>query len=677
MMKINHWNDAQTAKEVTKRWQHAAGARRKLEDQWQDNEYTVYGDSGLSGFNLASLRTSDDLDSQSPDPHAQFRVSYVFKNLRFIHSQLSANPPSVAMKPTSSDQEDRRRADAADRVVRYAIRQYKMQENVDALTLNTLIYGTGAMKIVWDPSKGDIVEFDEQEGKVVLEGDISISIPHSWNLYLDPDARNSDQIKYVIERIYMDFDEAVAKWPEKKEVLEQARKQNGDSPTTSDSSLNSHIKEEHYNAVELLEYWETGLPSNGYLGRYCVVTTGGSTIVPCGPSTHRFPKAGSVAAVLKKNLPDEVQAARIAALPQMATLPYHILTDIDVANSVWGKSAVEYAAALQQHLVDIDTATLDNVRAHGAARLVVPEGAGVNTDLSNSPWDVVTIAGTQPPFFAETPALMPEMAATRQNLIKGIDDIMGVNEAMFGQQSREQSGASMQYATNQGNMIRRRLFNKYVLVVESIYKTILNLVRKHWPIERNILVLGKEKALESVALKGADIDGGYDVVGEYGVTLSLDPITRREEILALQPFFEKAGVPTRTSLKLMKLNELEGLYDLAELAETRQMEYFQEMIAKQIYLPPEEMQDHENMIASAMLWFMSAEFKYLDQSSKVLCRQHVKERIQLAAQEKAGGLSGQAPQPPGPAPAPPGPGQMPVAQAPVPGAPITPPIING
>jgi hypothetical protein len=308
------------------------------------------------------------------------------------------------------------------------------------------------------------------------------------------------------------------------------------------------------------------------------------------------------------------------------------------------------------------------------ARLVVPENTTINTDLSNSPWDVVTVSGSQPPHFVEVPQLMPEMAATRQDLIRGIDDIMGVNESMFGQQSREQSGASMQYATNQGNMVRRRLFNKYVLTVESIYKSILNLVRKHWPVERNVLVLGKERVLEAISLKGADIDGGYDVVGEYGVTLSLDPITRREEILAMQPFFEKAGVPPRTSLKLMKLNELEGMFDVAELAETRQQEYFQEMIARNMYIPPAEMEDHENMIASAYLWFMSAEFKHLGEQEKLLCRQHIKERIQLAAAEKAP-VAG--PQAPGPAPAPPGPGELPVGQSPIPGAPVTPPLING
>jgi hypothetical protein len=93
------------------------------------------------------------------------------------------------MRPTSSDQEDHRRADAADRTVRYMVRQYLMQENFDNLTLNTLVYGTGVIKTIWDPTKGDIVEFNKESGELTLEGDISIGVPFIWNIFLDPDAR--------------------------------------------------------------------------------------------------------------------------------------------------------------------------------------------------------------------------------------------------------------------------------------------------------------------------------------------------------------------------------------------------------------------------------------------------------------------------------------------------------
>jgi hypothetical protein len=401
------------------------------------------------------------------------------------------------------------------------------------------------------------------------------------------------------------------------------------------------------------------------MGRHCLLTSSGAVIEQCGPSPFRFKRAGAARKLLEKNLPDDILEEQLGKLPEQAGLPYHILTDIDVPNLVWGRSNVEYVSQLQENLLRIDTAVLDNIQAHGVARMIVPDNAEVAENLSNSPWDVVKIAGNQPPYFMEIPQLMPEMVATRLNLIQGINDGFGVNDAMFGVQKRETSGTSMNYATNQGNMIRRRLFNKYVLAVESVYKSVLKLVVKHWPVSRTIQVLGKENALESIDLKGSDVDGGYDIIGEYGVSLSLDPMSRREEILMLQPLFEKAGVPTRTSLKLMKLNELEGMYDRLSLAENRQREVFDEMIATGGYIPPEDLLDHENMIGWALEYFMTAEFQFLEPQLKELCKQHVRDRVQLAAQEKAA-LSGPPPgATPGPTPVPgaappPEPGQPPL-----------------
>ena len=634
------WDKSKTKVEISKRFKNARDFRIFLEDQWIVNERTAYsttsnmGTAGLSSALESSFRTGmAGVDNSDADVN----VNYTFKNLRFIHAQMSSNPPMVAVTPTTSDQADRRRAEAADKIVRWSLRHYSLQEKIDQLTLHTLVYGTGMIKATWDATLGDILAFDRETGEVDMEGDINVEIPFTWNIFIDPDARSWDQVKWVIERKYMDYDEAVARWPDKEEILKQSKIDGGtDSPYSKDGrGRESHIREQRYNSVELLEYWEIGLPTNGFLGRYCITTPGGDPVEETRPNPYRFRTPGAIAEIEAMNASDEEKEILIRRLPEKAKLPYHILTDIDIPNVVWGRSFIQYAAGLQDNLNRLDTAVLDNIQAHGVARMVVPESADVDDALSNSPWDVVKISGNQPPYFVNSPSLMPEMSRSRIDYINGINDVSGVNESMFGQQSREQSGASMQYATNQGNMVRRRLFNKYTLVVESFYSAILSLVTKHWTTIRTISVLGEENAMEAVDVRGMDVDGGYDIRGEYGTTLSLDPITRREELLQLQPLFEKAGVPIRTTMRMLRLNELEGLFDQIKLAENRQKEVFDEMAANSIYIAPEELEDHENMIAYGLGWFMSAEFKYLADDLKVLCKQHIKDRIAMAAQEKA------------------------------------------
>lgn len=667
-LKVITWDRPRTKMETNKRFRNASNYRTRLEDRWIRNERTIYSTSSPTNITGAGMLPEETMmQEQGVDgSSAESNTAFVFKNFRFIHAQMSANPPIVAMRPTSSDQEDHRKADAADRIARWALRRYNLQELQDQMNLHALLYGTGLIKTVWDSTRGDITGFDEESGELELEGDICISVPFLWNIYIDPDARSWQEVKFLFEKIYMDYDEACARWPERAEILKAARLEESES---SQSGKQTQIQNMHYNCVELLEYWETGLPTNGYMGRYCITTCQGEVIEECRPSPFRFKRAGAVSKIENDDtLSDDEKEAKLDRLPEQASLPYHILTDVDMPNMVYGRSNIEYVSMLQDNLNCIDSTVLDNIQAHGVARMVVPEGVEVNEDaLSNSPWDVTRVTSSQTPFFVKPPELMPDMTRTRDNLKADINDVQGVNESMFGQQSRETSSAAMQYATNQGNMVRRRLFNKYTLAVESLYRAILNLVRKHWTTERTINVIGKEKALEAIDLKGADIDGGYDVVGEYGTSLSLDPITRREEILSLQPLFEKAGVNVRKTLEMLKLNELEGMYDELDIAGSRQKEIFDEMIAKQAYIPPKKFRDHENMIAWAMRYFMSQEFESLPEEIQALCERHIEERAQVAATENP------PPAPPGsPGPAPAGPVGPAAGSVPPPAAQPTP-----
>ena len=634
-MKIQTWNDAdQAKKELSKRLSNAIETRKDYEYQWSFNERTLQNTKGFStSAEEVALGFDSESEVQGYDDTKSIGINYTFKNLRFIHSQLSSNPPTVVARPNSNDADDRRKADAADRLIRYAIRQYKMQERFDQATLNCLYYGTAFVKVLMDPTKGEMLEVKD-DGTIIMEGDISVSTPTPWNIFVDPDADNWDDVTYVHERIYMPWEEAIFQFGEDKEdLLKKARKEEiTEGQTTGAKGSKSSITSRKYDVVEIFQYWEKGLPRNGMQGRFCYHLEDGTLLTPVQFNPHSFLSPDS-----KTGIP-------------VAQLPYHCLTDLDIPNTTWGKATVDYEVGLQDTHNRMLNVMLDNLRAHAVARIILPDGAEISDDsITNNPIDVIRITGGlgQAPQFMNPmpwPTAFNDMMMTVK---QGIDDSAGVNEAMFGEIKRETSGFSLQYATNQGNMIRRRLFNKYVLLTESIYKAYLALVREHWKVARQIKVLGSEKAFETFDIDATDIDGGFDLVVEYGASLSLDPTTRREEILTLMPIFEKAGVSTRTILSMLKLNELEGLYDLIKMAEDRQYEVFKEMIDTGRPIEPKELEDHENMLAYAYRYVMTSEFKYLDQQSKELIEGHIKAREAIAAPPAApagaGGAGGLAP----------------------------------
>jgi hypothetical protein len=102
-------------------------------------------------------------------------------------------------------------------------------------------------------------------------------------------------------------------------------------------------------------------------------------------------------------------------------------------------------------------------------------------------------------------------------------------------------------------------------------------------------------------------------------------------MLTLMPLFEKASIPPKTILSLLKLNELDGAYDRAQMAADRQREVFETMMATGGYVAPRELQDHASMLAFGYDFLMTSEFQGLPDSVKDLIEQHIREREQMAA----------------------------------------------
>jgi hypothetical protein len=670
MAKIVFWTPEVAQKELKKRLAYAKEARKNVELEWKDAERILFGDAKPdASVSIQSKAELDPLTWEANRSRKSLSINTAFKNHRFLHSQLAANPPSVLPRAASNDPSDRTKADAADRLIRHALRKYQVQEHVDQASSNCLLHGTAAMKTVFDVEDGDILEVKE-DGTVLMEGEIKFSVPSIWHLYPDPDANFDSELKWVFELIYMPYEEACYRFPDKKELLKQYRIQEKevDESTNSDS----HTVGPKYDVVPVYQYWEKGLVYNGLIGRFCFCTESGELLTPVGPNPFRFsrPKDRGL------SIPSVPEEESNQKMPERAELPYHWFTDIDVPGRFFGRSTMYYQGPLQDLHNQMLNVMVDTLEAHGVPRIILPSGTEISDEsITNTPWDIIKVdndGGKDPQFMA--PMAMPAAFGELLQLVAGgIDAMAGVNDSMFGVQQREQSGFSMQYATNQGNMIRRRLFNKYVRLVESIYKAYLNLVRKHWTTSRTILVLGKEKRFEAKSIKGTDIDGGFDIVVEYGASLSLDPTSRREEILTLSPLFEKAGVQPNTLLGLMKLNDLDSLYDRTQLAKDRQKETFEEMIEQNLYIPPRQMQDHPNMLQFCYEFVMTSEFKYLNPEQQALVEQHIKEREEIAASmQTPGGTPGAGPVPSLPEGQLAGPGP---AGAPPP-APVGPPINN-
>lgn len=663
--KILPWTKSEAKKILERRLKGAKEYRKMLlEPEWAMCRNSIFDDPDLYANLTSGLEAGDTEDF---DLGSRIDVKYAFRNYRLVHSHMSANPPVATARPQSQDQEDRRAARAAGQVMRWFFSTEDMHDKNDLVNVDLLSTGTGISKVLLDKGEGDIVSFDKEKMEVELEGRIKlVKVPVDF-IWIDPNAKTQDDVKYIFELVQMSISEIKSCMPNKVAMIRKSATTNktydprsetmsgilgsGGETGASDNGIDT--------LYNLYHYYEVGLPENGMLGRYCMLTDDGTvisdlSISPClsypAPDLKERKKARQEGRTPERGVPK-------------AYLPYQIITDIDMPDRVYGRSSLFYVVPAQNLMSNLDSAMAEAMKAHGVVRLLLPEGAQLGKDaVGNSSVEIIPIKNTgdgeikfmQP---AGLPAAMTEL---RANMKMGVDDMWGVNDNMFGQSEREQSGYQMQYAVNQGYLIRKRLFNKSVRFVRAQYMALMAHVIQHWSVPKALSVLGEESGSDVVELMGMDIFGGYEVDVEYGTHLPLDPMARRDDLIKYMPILEQAGVSKKSIASALKFADLEYVQSIGELSRDRAKEIIDYITVKHIQAEPtSKHEDHEGIVAYLLEYVNTADFKHLSDKIRALIDEHIDMRVQLAAQNAATA-----------APVPGGPGE---ATGPVPGMPPGPP----
>ena len=632
MAKLTDWKNLEQVKaELGKRCEESAKARRSWEKIWEVclrasyrngacDVSTMHGsqmfmppstnDSYLRG---PTRRTGSGLTNESKI-YPEVYCNYLQRDIRYLHSQLSNNPPSVVPQPTSTDPKDKRAAEAANAVVKHSVRQYRLNEKKDWMTLWALVCGTGVMKLCFDPSLGEPVEYNPETMEITTEGDIGVTIPSIYDMYFDPTATNYEEIRWAFQAFKLP--EETAKFM----FGEEPFKQRG--PNLPDG------------VVEVMQYWEKGMPVNGMQGRFCWCLRDGTLL-----------GAGGNAPCVMPNPHGPLKKLNNGAHFRTAKLPFLLFTDIDMLGSPYGIPTILFTAELQNELNVIDLIILTNTRAHGSNRMLVSEDTELGDDsISNDPLDIIRYTGTKPDFIAGKAADSSVMNL-RAQLAGMIPDLDGVNDAQLGKMTRETSGTAMSYASQNGQALRARTFSKYVQMVEDLYRSLLQICQEKWSTPRKLVIAGSEKAHATIDFINSNLDGGYEFASLYGTDFSLDPVERRKEILTLWPLLKEMKIDARQLGSLLRLNDLNAMLATIDLAYDRQMEIFDRMINDPVaaYIPPEEGMDNQNMLAYAYNFRMTAEFDRLTNPAvKANIMRHIKEReaLELAKSQPAAGTPG-------------------------------------
>jgi hypothetical protein len=649
-------NGCKVSELLLSRLQVAIAEKAIEEETWNTNEDSLftYGtvesgnpeDDQMSVQDRIALATNGSFSLAGGGDQAQISTTvcnYLIRNHRFLHSQLLTNPPIATARPQNSDIQNKRKAEQARHVMEYAAYFYNLPNKFAQAASYVLATGNAWMKVVYNREKGEVLSYDEETEEILLEGDIDITVPSVRRIYPWPACSDRDDIKAIFEEFILTEDEFCQEFP----ALVGTPTYDAILNNTKDGGKGeAGVKEIH-----VFQYWETGLKSNKYKGRFCWMDSSGLLLSEIQDSPHR---------------PVKVDKQTGKKFKGKAELPYFLWTDIDKLGTYWGTSTLTFTAPIQELVNRLDTSANMVAETTMFPTLVTSDSSKVTQQggYSSDKLKVVQVADNQHATFrnAELPA---SFSTWRQQLLQAILEIDGLNENAFGQQSRETSGAVMQMAVQQSTATRKRLFDKYVDLVRWLYSTILWLAKDNWSGDRVIQVNGQENAFYVDTFKNMDISSGWDILVEYGSSLPLDPFSRRDYIVGLLPLFEKLNIDPRVLAKMVNLGDLFELNQIIDQSAKRSEEEILEIVVSNKEVPVRLYEDHESRLKHLLNYVESAEFKRLPVESKRLIEKHIDNRVKMnkLMKDRITQLSGDGAAPVAPAaPAQPGQPGLPPAQ---------------
>jgi hypothetical protein len=607
---------------ISQQIESARRDRRRWEGEWQSNEASLF-DIGSEGGALRSDNQVSQMGStgeegdigSAGDPTDNFMgINISARNMQLIFSQLVSNAPVVMGIPNSNEQEDINAAKGSEGTTSYMRKQYKIDNAISLAAYNTFTYGIGFVKQIYDGTKGVLVSV---QGKTGATGDHVFTVPSPWDVYMDPNAKRQEELTWLTQRVYVSFPEAVEFFGEDKaQILTAFRVDNTSAPIQGYTGNASLLYDVRFDSVEIFERWEIG--TTQYPKGRLIYHLRDGRILKEGPNPCSHPiyrESGSKSA-------------------QLARLPYSIFTYEDIPNTVWGRTPAAKAGRAQNVLNACYMIVLQTAQNMGVPHLVVnksslgenPDAVMTNNAINIIPLDLAGESGGTMPFVLQAATASKDIGSLIEYSTNYINDAWGVNDALLGKQQRETQGITMQLSIMQGNMIRERLFNKFVYFVEDVYNLALDDACKHWTKAKFTLVLGKNNPTEVDALHNALIAGGYTLKIERSNIFALDPITRQEQILGLRQVFQEAGVDPRFMIKQLRLADLRSIYDEFDKADTRAQKIIEKLKGDE-KVTLRKYEDHVGIFGFMQRYTMTEEYDQLEPEVQMRIEKHMDERL--------------------------------------------------
>lgn len=366
-------------------------------------------------------------------------------------------------------------------LLKFQFQKTNMESIIEEWVKETLIYGTGVVKVTWGA--------DDMPNPEVVD---------IYDFFIDPKARFLEEAKYVIHRVMRDIDDLESNPNYDKKTIEKLKKAYADKKSASDSpdrlerlSISGTSAEDSSRMrFEVLEYWGKFDDGDG-MKDYLIVVADGELL-------------------------------RCDENPYASGMPFVAVRDQIIPHEFYGIGEIEPVESLQNEINDVRNQRMDNVKLNlNNMWKVLPGGVQFEDELVSRPGGVIHMTRQDGVVPLEKQPI-DSSAFTEESIIKSdMERTTGANSAMSGALVSPMGGntggvinrtaTAYQGAINQGDKRFNGKINQIKIGLIKVGRKFLELDQQFMDKETAIRILGKDGEDMLVPVLPEDIKAGFDL----------------------------------------------------------------------------------------------------------------------------------------------------------------------
>lgn len=395
----------------------------------------------------------------------------------------TASRPTVETRSVNTDYKSQTQARLANGIVEYYLREKNLEDKIRQATEYAIVLGSGFIKLDWDPTKGEEVDYNPETKQYIYEGDVEFTVLSPLDVVVDS-TREGWNNDWIITRSYKNKWDLAAKYPDMAEKIKDLSTKSDEYKTTLD-----RIGADETDDVAVYEFIHKrtdAMPD----GRYFVFC-GTEVDLIDSPFPYRT-----------------MNVLRICPSTIMGT-PYGYTTLFD-------------CLPIQEAVDALYSAVLSNNLTFSVQNIIVPEGGGLDVSAFSTGMNFISVDMQKGmPQALQLTQSSPETYSLIGTLVKEMETISGVNSVVRGNpEASLKSGSALALVQAQAIQFMSGLQHQYVRMVEDTATGLMKILQDFAQTKRIAAIVGKDGATRLKEFKGDDLDSINRVVCTVGNPLA-------------------------------------------------------------------------------------------------------------------------------------------------------------